>query len=280
MILSDLQCYDPKYINGYLVPCGKCYACKLKRSNDWSIRLHEEYTNFNGKAIFVTLTYQDDKLNIAYNNEDEPFAFLCKRDIQLFHKRLRHKVRSFNYFLIGEYGPTTLRPHYHAIYFGLDMSCYDDLLSCWDKGFITVSLVTDGRIGYVVKYSLLPQSLPEYLTAPVYKPFMLSSKGMGVSFLQNPQTIRMYNDENRLYYNDNGFKKSLPRYYRNKIFSKDKQYMFAQDYKRRVQQFAEDSLRLQKEFPEEYDKMLKNKKDWVSDHKRFVEQKLLKKSKL
>ena len=201
MILCELKCYDPKLINGYLVPCGRCYACKLKKSNDWSIRLRQEYLNNNGKALFVTLTYDDSCLNFSDNGL---YSVLSKRDVQLFHKRLRHKVAKLNYFLVAEYGPTTFRPHYHAIYFGLDMSLYDYILSCWQKGFCTCSLVTDGRIAYVAKYSLLPQSLPEYLLKQEYKPFMLCSKGMGITYCQTEQVHRMHNIDDKLYINENG----------------------------------------------------------------------------
>lgn len=73
--------------------------------------IHE--SRLHASNCFVTLTYDDGRLPTG--------GTLVKRDAQLFFKRLRkrlgkHKIR---FFLVGEYGEKTARPHYHAIIFGL-----------------------------------------------------------------------------------------------------------------------------------------------------------------
>lgn len=296
MILCDLKCYDPKIYNGYLVPCGKCYACKLKRSNDWSIRLRQEYLNKSNKCLFITFTYEDNCLNLvscpdylspddkqvfdnSYYKLENGIAVLSKRDIQLFNKRARHVLPDFTFFLVGEYGPTTLRPHYHALYFGLDMSCYDVVSRLWTKGYVKISLVSPGRIAYVSKYSLLPQNLPEFLLKKEYKPFMMCSKGIGIQFLQNPQVIDMFNSDDKLYIQDGKYKKSLPRYYKQKIFSKEKLERFAREYKEKTQDMLQDAYELEKN-KTEFARQIKQKKDWVEQHRYLVEQKMLKKPKI
>lgn len=57
----------------------------------------------------MTLTYRDDAV--------PQYGSLKYRDVQLFLKRLRkdHPVR---FVCCGEYGPKTLRPHYHLCIFG------------------------------------------------------------------------------------------------------------------------------------------------------------------
>ena len=64
-------------------------------------------------ASFVTLTY--DEAHIPANHQ------LCKRDAQLFIKRLRYYLgkRRIRYYLCGEYGERFGRPHYHAILFNV-----------------------------------------------------------------------------------------------------------------------------------------------------------------
>jgi len=52
---------------------------------------------------------------------------LIKRDVQLFIKRLRKEQDSrgsskIKYYLVGEYGDLTKRPHYHAAIFGEDFA--------------------------------------------------------------------------------------------------------------------------------------------------------------
>ena len=296
MIICDLKCYDPKIYNGYLVPCGQSYACKLKRSNDWQFRLKQEYINHNYRCLFVTFTYDDESLHVVPKPDyispedrlaffkanypvDDGIAVLFKRDIQLFNKRARHDLPPFTYFIVGEYGPTTLRPHYHALYFGLDMSSYDKISELWKFGFIKADLVSPGRIAYVSKYSLLPCEIPEFYRNKEYKPFMICSKGLGIQYLQNPQTVAMHQNNDILFVNDNGYKKSLPRYYRNKVFSEDKQVQFADEYKQKTREMLDEFYSLEMD-PDLCERTTKRKKDWVEQHRYHVEEKMLKKSKL
>jgi len=93
------------------IPCGQCLGCRLDKARDWATRMTHE-AQMHSVNIFVTPTYDDQHL--------PPNGSLCKRDLQLFNKRLRNELGSFRFFASGEYGPSTLRPHYHAIYFGLD----------------------------------------------------------------------------------------------------------------------------------------------------------------
>lgn len=57
---------------------------------------------------FVTLTYDNAHLVV-----DDGGANLYPRDLQLFLKKIRHKVPKFRFFAVGEYGDESQRPHYH-----------------------------------------------------------------------------------------------------------------------------------------------------------------------
>lgn len=111
------------------VPCGNCIGCRLEYSKQWANRCMLE-AQYHDRACFVTLTYdfahvpQRDYC-IDGKRASVPALSLDKRDLQLFFKRLRKRFSgvSIRYFGCGEYGPTTLRPHYHLILFGLD---FDD----------------------------------------------------------------------------------------------------------------------------------------------------------
>ena len=107
---------------GMTVPCGKCIACRKAKAREWTLRmLHELDTSRD--ATFLTLTYDDDSLHVSPNTG---FASLCKRDLQLFFKRLRRALPGLplRYFSVGEYGDNTLRPHYHAIMYNLSPCHY------------------------------------------------------------------------------------------------------------------------------------------------------------
>lgn len=104
-------------------------------------QLHE----FN---CFVTLTYDPEHLPST--------GSLSVRDYQLWLKRLRKiSGRRFRYFVVGEYGPETMRPHYHACLFGLGTLHSDAINRAWGKGFVSIGdfnhVTAQYCAGYVVK---------------------------------------------------------------------------------------------------------------------------------
>lgn len=104
-----MLCKKP-FIGRTTVPfgCGQCNPCRIKRRRIWTHRLLlESFTH--GDSAFVTLTYE--------NLPDR--GTLLPDHTQSWLKRLRKacpgKIR---YFLVGEYGEDSQRPHYHALLFG------------------------------------------------------------------------------------------------------------------------------------------------------------------
>ena len=157
----------------------------------------------NSKAIFLTLTYNNAHLPMT----DEGYSTLCKRDVQLFFKRLRRHfvgVR-IRYYLAGEYGTRTLRPHYHAIVYGIGLSDFSDLeyRGCnerkdpfyssrvmshiWSNGFILMSDVTWKTCAYVARYVLKKQgkSSDFHVSRGSVPEFNLSSRCPGIGLLHS-----------------------------------------------------------------------------------------------
>lgn len=84
----------------------------MQRAEEWALRVRHE-ASLHDANCFVTLTYGRDQL--------PPNGSLDHRDFQLFMKRLRKiSVYGVRYYMCGEYGPQTFRPHYHACLFGAD----------------------------------------------------------------------------------------------------------------------------------------------------------------
>ncbi|UPW41064.1 replication initiator protein [Sigmofec virus UA08Rod_5645] len=111
-----------------IVPCGKCVGCRMEYSRQWANRCMLEL-EYHDSAYFVTLTYDDYHVPQSYyadpdTGEAQVSLTLCKRDLQLFMKRLRARFSDDNirFFACGEYGPSTWRPHYHLIIFGLHLN--------------------------------------------------------------------------------------------------------------------------------------------------------------
>lgn len=116
-----MLCLSPVLTKYGLVPCGKCMACLVKKQRDWTFRIEQE-VKYSSSAWFITLTYDEEHVPV---DEELMVPVVSKRDIQLFMKRFRKELSalgySCRYFICAEYGPKTLRPHYHGILFDLPL---------------------------------------------------------------------------------------------------------------------------------------------------------------
>lgn len=83
--------------------------CVITKRQVWTCRLLLEM-KVNLFSYFVTLTYSDIDL--------PPHGDLCKKDVQLFLKKLRKNTGiQLRYFCCGEYGDKKGRAHYHLLIF-------------------------------------------------------------------------------------------------------------------------------------------------------------------
>ena len=107
------------------VPCGKCDECRNFYMSEWRTRISYEIDSLykrGGKAIFLTFTYNDAHLpSLTCNNVTIP-AF-SHTDVKTFLNKVKvwsnrtYGKKSYKYFFTSEYGSTTKRPHYHALFF-------------------------------------------------------------------------------------------------------------------------------------------------------------------
>lgn len=199
------------------LPCGKCPNCKMRRVKDWIFRLREE-DKISSCSAFVTLTYDTKFVPISKNN----FMTLDKRDCQLFFKRLRKRLPNghpkIKYYLVGEYGDERDRPHYHIILF--NTRDIEALSSAWGKGTVHMGNVSGPSIAYTTKYIDKAKRIPLFESDDRLPEFQLTSKNLGLSYLTE-QTIAWHKrDVNNLFIpTSDGYNISLPKYYRDKIFT-------------------------------------------------------------
>lgn len=106
-----MLCRRPYMMGSLECPCGGCLLCRINRRRVWAHRILLESFK-HGDSCFVTLTYDNDHLPEK----------LVKLDYQNFLKRLRKSLapRKIRFFLAGEYGELSGRPHFHLAIFGLD----------------------------------------------------------------------------------------------------------------------------------------------------------------
>lgn len=169
----------------YFVPCGKCLSCRAAKSKEWTLRLKHEQAYWDCEG-FITLTYDDDHIPAG--------GKLSKRDLVLFFKRLRKALspRKIRYFACGEYGTHTLRPHYHAIVFGLDSRDSQYVIDAWGLGDrISIDPVFPGAISYVAGYvrKKINQHYSVYSRLGLPFPFQLQSQGLGYRWADDHKAL-------------------------------------------------------------------------------------------
>lgn len=156
-----MLCANAFYPVGSMIgyPCMKCRPCLVNRARIWASRIWLE-AQCHEESCFVTLTYDDKKPGSVAEGE------LCPADTQNWLKRLRSVMapKRLRFYLVGEYGPQTGRPHYHAVLFGLgaiDAGGTDGSLllghggvvrSTWTMGGSVVSELNRERCCYVAGY--------------------------------------------------------------------------------------------------------------------------------
>ena len=141
---------------GHQYPCGKCGACLCNRRRKVVGRLLLE-SRMWAHSAFVTLTYADEHVPLQLAVDAAPLLVLNPRDPTLMLKRLRKRIGSFRYFLAGEYGTKTARPHYHAIIFGWPGTWLYDrqagpLHDSWKLGFVQTYDLDKGLAMYASSY--------------------------------------------------------------------------------------------------------------------------------
>nr|AOV86344.1 putative replication protein VP4 [uncultured virus] len=156
-----MLCKNP-YMRGILAHgCGQCLPCRISQRRLWTHRMMLESLEHEHSS-FITLTYSDD--HIPESGSLDP------KHVQDWLKAIRRRVEPtrLRYFLVGEYGDETFRPHYHVALFGYEPCKYlrsrykynkDCCFQCdlvrdtWGKGNIDVGVLEKDSAQYVAGYT-------------------------------------------------------------------------------------------------------------------------------
>ncbi len=156
--------------------------------------------------------------------------------------------------MAGEYGETKYRPHYHAIIFNVENPQY--IADEWNHGTVDIGNVSGASCAYCAKYIDKQKRIPQHQNDDRMREFSLMSKHLGASFL-TPQMIQYYNDDktrNSLY-TPQGTRIALPKYYRERLFSKETRQLQTK--------YIQELLETEEETNEaEYNKNNRNKDDY------------------
>ena len=224
--------------NPIILPCNTCIGCRLDRIETWATRCHHE-AKMHEYNSFITLTYSDEHLPEDYS--------VSKREWQLFMKRLRKDLNcKVRFFMGAEYGPQTLRPHYHALIFGYAfpdrkyhstgprgdrLYSSEQLDRAWPYG--ERNLIGDVTpqsarycAGYAMKKISGDRAAAHYtrthprsgLTVQVQPEFQLQSLGLGRDWFDNFKDDAFPSD----FLVIDGRQVAVPRYYFNKLREEEK----------------------------------------------------------
>ncbi len=229
------------------VPCGKCEECLKANARSWAIRILQEAKLYKNN-YFVTLTYDDSFL--------PPNGSLVKDEISKFNKKLKTNLSraglnsQFRFYGVGEYGSKYWRPHYHVIYFNLDLPdlkfhhiskegfpVYSSkfLERVWSRefevngekklipiGFVDIQDVDVGSACYVARYcdkkkkNLTREDLDLMKKFKLEPEFSRMSRmpGIGANYM-NDILEKVNNGDYKIHYKDNEF--TIPKFYSRKF---------------------------------------------------------------
>ena len=200
-----------------------------QRGTQWQVRLLEEVRSGTKNGHFVTLTFSTDSLkeltNHLYEENggellegyelDNALATLAVRRF-LERWRKKHK-KSVRHWLVTELGHgTTEHVHLHGIIW---TDTPQEIETHWKYGYtFKGTYVNERTVNYIIKYTT-----KQDLQHKEYFPIILTSKGIGKNYLQRIDAKRNAFNPNgetkELYVNRQGYKMTMPIYYRNKLYT-------------------------------------------------------------
>ena len=206
----------------YYIPvkCGCCIECRKEKQREWRVRLDEELrSNF---GYFITLTISPEGIKelekqtglIWELNPNE----IASKGLRLFLERCRKDTKkSVKHWCVTELGEEKDRIHLHGIFFGQRSA--ELIKKHWKYGFSFIGDYCNSRsVNYMTKYMLKVDT-----KHPTFKQIVLASPGIGAGYMQRSDYLwqkQNYKDINVPTYTfRNGTKMTMPKYYRDKIFT-------------------------------------------------------------
>lgn len=165
------------------------------------------------KNSTVERTFKDPEVRFSYpmkpkellsilgkinHNVPNRIPYVCNRDLDLFLKRLRsyYPDEKLRYYAVSEYGPTSLRPHWHLLLFSnserFSQTVCENVSKAWSYGRCDASLSRGFAAPYVASYVNSFVTLPDFYTQmpKVVRPKSFHSIGFTESNLF-PRKVRI-----------------------------------------------------------------------------------------
>lgn len=267
-----------KHIKTLSIPkqCGNCIECRKQKARDWQVRLHEEIKT-NPVATFVTLTFSNESIQeitgmprtktwpgVQDLKGYELDNAIAKRGVRLFLENWRKKTgKSVRHWLITELGHNgTENIHLHGIIWSNNIEL---IRKTWRWGWIyprskeesKQNYVNSRTINYIIKYVTKIDAKHK-----TYKQEILASHkpGIGHSYttsINSKNNIFNYEKTKEYYQLPNGQKVSLPKYYKNKLYTdEEKELLWIQKLEKGEIYIMKEQININKNF-QQYLELLK-----------------------
>lgn len=169
---NPVKCPNSRLTKRGHVPCGGCIICRKYKGMEWTARILLEWMNTETTSWFITMTYDDD--NVPRTVESD--LTLKKKETTQWVQNYLKNEQAFRYYLVGEYGDETKRPHYHMAVFPDEEMDLERFRKVWRRGFVSAYPMDPIRAAYLAKYTtkkltkaddprLLPGQEPEFRTS-------------------------------------------------------------------------------------------------------------------
>lgn len=199
--------------------------CSVPSLEPCAPEFNDGLTVFKGVRTPYSLSCQDIDAftddSRAYLDRIDKLRVLNKKDVQDFIKRLRRHIQyetkrdiTLRYFVCGEYGETTLRPHYHGLLWFSDAWLFRNierlLLKSWsffdrsEKKFFPLGIIdcqpACNAASYVAAYINSYSNLPQVLSHTKVRPFHLSSRCPSIgSLLESDKQVQALFDSSAVF---------------------------------------------------------------------------------
>lgn len=237
------------------VPCGTCFECIRKYKQGWVFRMQEE-RKASISSAFITLTYDDNHLDFSKNGYPtvkvdswQKFMKKLRKENQKFYGSKKYETPKLSYYACAEYGDLTHRPHYHMCIFNLPTNWLQEgqrltsgpIYEKWNKGHISISPAEDQRLAYCVGYTgkKVYKKAQQLLNNEHFSghddrtpEFNQMSKGIGKDYLKPNTILHHKKHKTGIIHKQDGYTIAMPRYYRDKIFTKYENYLVSEHQKK------------------------------------------------
>jgi hypothetical protein len=229
---------------GITVPCGRCRECKKLRATQWAFRIEQEKKR-SRMTPMVTLTYDDDNVPWVHDQVTGKKRYTLQYyDITNFIKRVReYQTRKLQtndkikYYYSAEYGSKLGRPHYHIVFFNLNLyhlsinKRHDIISTLWGKGIVHIGQNNNiANAGYITHYTNKTSPYPrKYCENRGIQPEKHGmSQGFGDNYITRMAQWHQADPKNRYTVRrEDGKYINMPRYYLERIFNKQDQLTIA-----------------------------------------------------